>query len=587
MPDVPPPFDASPSDVSPSAPFAPLASAMRQIEQTSARLEKAARVADALAGLSDADLARAARLLSGSVFAAYDQRTVNVGGALLARAVAAASGVEADALRARTVALGDVGDAAAEALAASGRTFEGPPLTLADLDAAFAALATTRATQARADAVAALLARATPDEARYAVRLLAGDLRIGLRDGGVEDALARAFARPLAHVQRAVMLTGDVGEAAVLARTDRLADAALRLFHPIRFMLATAAEDEADVARTFPDGFAVEDKYDGIRAQLHLAPADPGTARAHGVEAAGAHVALFSRQLSDVSAAFPDLVDALAPYAAAAGQGAVLDGEIVPVDPADAARILPFQVLQGRLGRKTVTEAMRRDVPVAFVAYDLLVDDGAVLLDVPLSERRARLEALCARLGLAPAPQQTAHADALDALFDMARARGNEGLMLKRLDAPYRPGKRGRDWLKVKRALATLDVVVTSAERGYGKRRAWLSDLTFAVRTSEDDPALLNVGKAYSGLTDAEIAALTARLEALTVETYGHGKVHVVQPEVVLEVAFERVQPSKRHKSGFALRFPRIVRLREDKRPDEIDTLAAVAALADDAPDEG
>lgn len=573
------------ADTTPNAPalFAPVASAMSRIEATAARLEKAAEVARALGPLGDDDLARAVRLLSGSVFPAYDQRAVGVGGAMLARAVERVSGVDTDALRARTVALGDAGDAAAEALA--GRVPTGAPLTLAALDEAFAALAATAGTARRTDALAALLARTTSEEARYLVRLLAGDARIGLREGGMEDALARTFSRPLHAVQRAAMLTGDIGETAVLARQDRLAEAALRLFHPFRFMLATAADDADDAARTFPGGFLVEDKYDGIRAQLHVGAASPATARAHGAEAGAAHIALFSRQLSDITRAFPDLVAALAPFAGAAGAGAVLDGEIVPVSAGDASQVVPFQVLQGRLGRKKVSAETLAERPVAFVPYDLLVDDGAVVLEEPLTARRARLDALAPRLGLLPAPQQTATAEALDALYDAARARGNEGLMLKRADAPYRPGKRGRDWLKVKRALATLDVVVTSAERGYGKRRAFLSDLAFAVRTSATDGTLLNVGKAYSGLTDAELAEVTALLESHTLQTHGHGKVHVVEPVLVLEVAFERVQPSKRHKSGYALRFPRIVRLRPDKPLAEIDTLASVSALADDGSD--
>jgi DNA ligase-1 len=274
---------------------------------------------------------------------------------------------------------------------------------------------------------------------------------------------------------------------------------------------------------------------------------------------------------------FPELVEPLRLLPA----DAVLDGEIVPVR---GAAILPFLELQKRLGRKTVSEELLAGVPVAFVAYDLLYADGRVLTGEPLAGRRRALEALVADDAAAAvrlsAAKLTRGVAGLDAEFDAARARGNEGLMIKDPRSSYKPGKRGREWLKLKRALATLDVVVTAVEVGHGKRRNLLSDYTFAVRRSEEDPELLNVGKAYSGLTDAELAELTEWFRAHTIQEFAHGRVRVVEPKVVLEVTFDRVQESKRHKSGYALRFPRILRLREDKSPAEIDTLDAVRRIA-------
>jgi DNA ligase-1 len=261
---------------------------------------------------------------------------------------------------------------------------------------------------------------------------------------------------------------------------------------------------------------------------------------------------------------------------------ALLDGEIVPVR---GAHILPFLELQKRLGRKTVSEDLLAAVPVAFVAYDLLYTEGRVLLDEPFAGRRGALESLvaddpAAGVRLSAAKKFTEVA-ALDEEFDAARARGNEGLMIKDPRASYKPGKRGREWLKLKRALATLDVVVTAVEVGHGKRRHLLSDYTFAVRRSEEDPELLNVGKAYSGLTDAELAELTEWFRTHTLQEFAHGRVRLVEPQIVLEVTFDRVQESKRHKSGYALRFPRILRLREDKSPAEIDTLETVRRLVE------
>ncbi|HZB45323.1 MAG TPA: ATP-dependent DNA ligase, partial [Pyrinomonadaceae bacterium] len=250
--------------------------------------------------------------------------------------------------------------------------------------------------------------------------------------------------------------------------------------------------------------------------------------------------------------------------------------------------ILPFAELQKRLGRKTVGEELLAATPVVFVAYDILYAGGRVLIDEPLGERRRVLESLiehdpAAAVRLSEL-KRVGDVAALDEEFDAARARGNEGLMIKDPRSSYKPGKRGREWLKLKRALATLDVVVTSVEVGHGKRRHLLSDYTFAVRRSEEDPELLNVGKAYSGLTDAELAELTEWFRAHTLQEFAHGRVRVVEPQIILEVTFDRVQESKRHKSGYALRFPRILRLREDKSVAEIDTLDAVRALAADAP---
>jgi DNA ligase-1 len=530
---------------------------------TTKKLEKAALLGAYFEGLGDEDLSLAARYFAGHVFPLYDARTTNVGGGMLRDAISEVTGLAVEALRPRYVRLGDSGDVAFEAFAETKGVDEtGAALTLVATQALIEGLSGTRGTKNKRSLLVDALRPATPSEAKYLVKLLVGDLRIGLKEGLVEDAVARAFARPLADVARVNMLTGDIGETAVRARRGALEGVRMRLFHPIKFMLATAAESVEDVARTMPAEFYVEDKFDGIRGQAH-------------VEAG--RVALYTRTLDEVTHRFPELVEPLKRLPA----DAVLDGEIVPVR---GAAILPFLELQKRLGRKTVSEELLAGVPVAFVAYDLLYAGGRVLTDAPLAERRAALEALiedeaAAAVRLSKA-KLTAGVSGLDEEFEAARARGNEGLMIKDPRSSYKPGKRGREWLKLKRALATLDVVVTAVEVGHGKRRSLLSDYTFAVRRSEDDPELLNVGKAYSGLTDAELAELTEWFRAHTVQEFAHGRVRVVEPKIVLEVTFDRVQESKRHKSGYALRFPRILRLREDKTPEEIDTLDTVRRIA-------
>lgn len=542
------------------------------------RLEKAAILGAYFAALSDGDLLHAARYFAGSAFSLRDQRTTNVGGTALVAAILAVSGADETTLRRRLVALGDAGDVAGELFAASPQATRTPTLRLADVASFLETLSATAGTKRKVEAVTGFLRDATPLEAKYLAKLLAGDLRIGLKEGAVEDAIARLAGVEVGRVQWANMLTGDIGETALLARQGRLDTARMRLFHPLKFMLATPVAALADVARQMPETFIVEDKFDGIRAQAHVAPRRSGDEALHGTVQGDRRVALFSRTLDEITGSFPDLVAPLA--ALPSGDGLLLDGEIVPVQ---GDRIVPFQDLQKRLGRKTLTASILADIPVAFVAYDILYADGRVLIDEPFVRRRALLDTLAIDGQAVRRAVSELFADVarLDDAFDAARARGNEGLMVKDPRSPYKPGRRGRDWLKIKRALATLDVVVTAAQVGEGRRSRFLSDYTFAVRTSDTDPALLNVGKAYSGLTDTEIAALSEWFKAHTLQEFGHGKVRVVEPKIVLEVTFDRVQPSTRHKSGYALRFPRILRIRREKPVSEIDTLDTVRRLAE------
>jgi len=581
--------------------FLQFAATAEQVGATTKRLEKAAILGAYFTALSDDDLRHAARYFAGYTFPLRDQRTTNVGGAALLAAIIAVSGADETTVRQRLVALGDAGDVAREVFDASAQAALVPVLTLSQIAAFLETLSATAGTKRKVELVTGLLREASPLEARYVVKLLAGDLRIGLKEGAVEDAVARLAAVTVGQVQWVNMLEGDIGETALLARRGRLGEARMRLFHPLKFMLATPAADLADVARQMPVPFVVEDKFDGIRAQAHVAPHVEGDGILHGVVHEGRRVALFSRTLDEITKSFPDLIAPLAallpdftplPLAGAVGcscsgvgvrdggGGLILDGEIIPVL---GNLTLPFLQLQKRLGRKTLTDALRAEVPVAFVPYDLLYAEGRVLIEEPFSVRRAILETLPADgVGVRRADSALfTDTAALDLAFDAARARGNEGLMVKDPASPYKPGRRGRDWLKIKRALATLDVVITAAQVGEGRRSKFLSDFTFAVRTSETDPTLLNVGKAYSGLTDLETQELSDWCRAHTLQEFAHGKVRTVEPLVVLEITFDRVQASSRHKSGYALRFPRILRLRPDKPAAEADTLETVRRLAE------
>jgi DNA ligase 1 len=538
-----------------------------RVAATTKTSEKTGILAGYLAGLDAAELPIAAVFLAGRAFPESDQRTIGIGWSGLATAVLRVAGAGEDALRQAYDRSSDVSTAVRDVLEAAGRVPDpdGEP-GLVEVRAAFDAIEAAPGAATKADLLEGLLRRCSPATASGIVKVLTGELRIGLREGLLEAAIARAFDRPLEAVKRAGQLTGDVGRTAVLARDDRLGEAALALFHPLRFMLASPAEDAAEIMVRLGPVVWVEDKYDGIRAQLHRR---------------GGEVRLFSRDLNEITGQFPEVADGARDLSWAG----ILDGEVLAWKD---GVVLPFLRLQSRLGRKSPSARIRADVPVIFVAWDALAldtdGDGVVrpLLDEPLSERRRRLELL----DLPPAgeggPFALSHlstvesADGLETAFGEARARRNEGLMVKDPASAYTPGRRGLGWLKMKKALATLDCVVVGVEVGHGKRHGVLSDYTFAVR-DEATGALVTIGKAYSGLTDAEIADMTRWFEAHTISV--HGRYRVVEPAIVVEVAFDVIMRSTRHRSGYALRFPRIARLRPDKPAAEADTVTTVARL--------
>jgi DNA ligase-1 len=524
-----------------------LAVALEAVASERGKLAKIERLASALAAVDPPEIPIAARLLSGSPFAEWEQTVTSVGWVTAGRAASAATGWDLETVGACARAIGDLGEAVA--LLLPERT---PSLTIVEVDAFYRRLASLRKAAEKQSAIEEALAKASPVEAKYLLKTLSGELRIGADVTTVEEAVARAFGAEREAVARARRDCGDIGETALAAREGRLAQIRFRLFHPIGFMLATPIENAEEVAEELPL-FAVEDKFDGIRAHAHKS---------------GSRGALFSRTLDEVTGQFPEIARALASLP---GEF-LLDGEIVAWGEGRAAS---FFRLQRRLGRKDPPEELLFEIPVAFVAYDCLVRDGEDLFEKPWTERRRHLEEVASGGDIRLSEVLLARTPAeLSAHFEEARERGNEGLMLKRLDSPYQAGKRGRAWRKWKKALATLDVVVTAVEQGHGKRAGMLSDYTFAVRDGDE---LVNIGKAYSGLTDEEIRRMGAEFRKITIARYG--PVRVVEPRVVIEVAFDTIQKSNRHKSGFALRFPRIVRIREDKPPSEATTLQEVKEL--------
>lgn len=590
-----------------------LATACEAIAATTKKLVKTSIVAEYFRSRPMEEAAVSAVFLSGRPFPAWEEITLQVGGRSLWQIIAELAGKDEAEMTASYRGHGDLGAVAGELLPER----EGAGLGVLQVAEVFRRIASARGPAAKGVLVGDLLARSTPLEAKYIVKIMTGDLRIGLKESLVEEAIAKAYGGTLAEVQRANMVLGDIGEAVRLAAEGRLANAAMRLFHPLGFMLASPIESPEEGLSYFLSA-AVEDKYDGIRAQAHVA---------------GGEVRIFSRTRDEITESFPELPDALASLS----EDAILDGEIVaweyPEQEANTGKIVddevvndasvvnvgrarPFSVLQQRLGRKKVSEKMLREIPVAFLAFDVLYAAGELLVDRPLRERARILDELLvaprkmirhdgrggsqrkvAQGWLAFEPDskdksvagtsvirapvfRAAFAEQLEGLFAASQARGNEGLMIKDLNSPYTPGKRGKAWLKMKRKLATLDVVVTAVEYGHGKRVGVLSDYTFAVwdrdsNTNED--RLVNIGKAYSGLSDAEIAEMTGWFVEHTVEDQGFRR--VVEPKITLEVAFNNMMRSDRHESGYALRFPRIVRLRPDKLPEEADTMERVREI--------
>ena len=552
--------------------FLDFANVGEDIGATPAKLEKIRLLTDYLRGLTNGRLTIATTYFTGRAFAQSDPRILQVGWAVIFRALQDATKIGDSEFHGIATRHGDAGKSAFEVL--DGRTSP-QPFSILESAELFQDLQRTRGPIGKAKLLRERFSILSAREGAYVVKVLTGDLRIGLREGLVEEAIARAFDVPLEEVKQANMLLGDIGRTALLASRKELHSAELSLFRPIKCMLATpeptaeavwerftvaASIDRGQPGSSIPATVYVEDKFDGIRAQLHRS---------------AERVEIFSRDLRRITGQFPELVDQAKRF----DQELIADGEIIAFDE---GRRLTFFDLQKRLGRKGDTldlfAGAAADVPVAFVIFDLLWVNGHSLLKTPLRKRREQLGTLILppqfrRANVTPARSATE----IEQIFQDARQRLNEGLMIKDPESFYLPGTRGMFWFKLKRELATLDVVVVAAELGHGKRNNVLSDYTFAVR-DETTGELLPIGKAYSGLTDVEIAELTEHFKQNTIAD--HGRYRRVNPNVVLEVAFNSIQPSTRHASGLALRFPRIKAIRRDKTVDSIDTLQYARELA-------
>src|SRR5262245_44076568 len=521
------------------------------IAGTTSKLKKIGYLADYFRTLDEDDLRAVAVFFTGRPFALTDARTLNVGWSALMNSVQQISDASDEDIHQAYLDRGDLGEMAERLLASKPAAVE--TVSPAAVQNIFADLVKISGASNKQSVLLDLLRSLTPAETKYVIKIITGDLRIGLKENTVEEAIARAFDRPSDAVRRANMMLGDIGETAILAKRGEFDRIVLGIFRPVKFMLATPAETEDEIFATFAGPFYVEDKYDGIRGQLHVSDG---------------RAALYSRTLDDVGHQFPEIIEA----ANRLETPLIADGEIVGFKN---DQILPFAFLQKRLGRKRPPQALVEEIPVGLMLFDLLFHDGRNLIDEPLIERKKVLEHFEWPRPLVVAPFMLLEERVeLEPFFEQAALRRNEGLMLKDAQSLYLPGKRGMSWLKWKKALATLDVVVTGVEFGHGRRRDVLSDYTFAVQHAGE---LLNIGKAYSGLTDLEIAEMTEFFKQHTIHDYG--RFRLVEPTVILEVTFNGIQKSGRHASGYALRFPRIVRIRTDKTIAEIDSIETVEKL--------
>lgn len=536
----------------PSSDLRDLSGLLESLTTTASRIKKVELLSDFLSERTGEELPLVTRWLSGTGI-------THLGTAVIRQALLEVTGFPL--ARYKTVSASQNDSARTARLLLEEATLDPLPHSLQQIAMRFDQLSLADGSLTKTRLLSDWLRRCHPAEGETIVRLLTGGLRAGAREGLYEEAVAQAFSVPQAEIRYAAMLTGDLGEVAIAAKNGTLDQVQLRPGTAIKPMLASPTETAEDIISWHDSAnipLWLEPKYDGIRSQLHVTPDG---------------VSLFSRDLRPLDEEFPEILDA-----ARTLPPCILDGELIAY--ADGKRLTFFD-LQKRLGRKKVQGDLflGAAIPVKFIAFDCLHCDRA-LIDVPLEERRDALESLKLHGPFAPIPLiRTGGTDieALEKEFKKAMADDNEGLIAKDPSSPYQPGRRGQSWKKLKGVMPTLDCVVIAAQQGHGKRAGVLSDYTFAVRDTKSGE-LRTLGKAYSGLTDDEIEDLTDHFQKTTIEKISR-RVVKVEPTLVLEIAFDKIRPSKRHDSGLALRFPRIKAIRRDKTADEVDTLQTALKL--------
>jgi DNA ligase-1 len=514
-----------------ATPFSKLAELCKALEATTKRTEKTRLISEFLRRLEPDEIAPAVLLVIGHVFPEFDTRTLEVGWNTMKRVIE--KGKQTTLLREH--------------------------LSIRRVHSALSVIAMTRGSQSRKlkeRLLVGLISDAERDEVEILVRIIFGEMRIGVNEGVMLDALAEASDAPLLLVRRALMLTGNLGEVALVALTQGekgLEGIKPELFVPLKPMLAETADNPEEAIKEHGGRTVFEYKFDGARVQIHRL---------------GDEVRIYSRRLSDVTESIPDVVNLVQRFLPMVG--VMVEGEITAIGP--EGKPLPFQDLMRRFTRVNDVQQAIEQIPLRLHLFDILYLDGTLLIDEPYETRWAILSKITPKELLAE-HTITNNAKEAAAFLKAAMKAGHEGLMVKRLESHYNPGARGKDWLKLKPA-ETVDLAIVAADWGSGRRIGWLSNYHLAARDGDEWKV---VGKTFKGLTDEEFRWMTKRLQAIKI---GETDYTVsVRPEVVVEVAFNEVQHSPQYKSGFALRFARITRIREDKGPQDAETLDKIRIL--------
>ncbi|MGD6851417.1 MAG: ATP-dependent DNA ligase [Candidatus Bathyarchaeia archaeon] len=550
------------------ATFQSLSDLLEKVESTKKRLEIIEQTANYLQTLSAEEVEPAVNMMVGRAFPKYSQKTLDVSWITLQNTLENIGAFDWKLFREAMAKSGDIGTATQlvlEQTKPKRQTRLTPAenqLTITEVRRAFEDIAQTQGSRSRTKKerqITALLSQASPLEAKYLVKVFTGEMRTGLHEGLMEQAVARAFDVSLPRVQHAGMVCGDIGEVAEKLKTqgiESLEKAGFSVFRPVKLMLAQTAQSVREALTEEGGAAAFEYKYDGARVQIH---------KQSGV------VCIFSRRLTDVTESLPDIVEAVKQNIQA--DSAIVEGEVIALD--SAGYPIAFQHLMRRFKRTKEISGMREKIPLTLYLFDILFLNGESLISHTYLRRRQILQENAGKIALT-SQIVTDQPESAEAFLGEAVAAGHEGLMAKKLDSPYTPGRRGKRWLKIKTVLEPLDLVITAAEYGYGRRKGWLSDYYLGAR----DPAsgeFLDVGKTFKGLTDAELNDLTVRLKDLAVSGAGH-RVKVL-PKIVVEVAYNEIQQSPKYKSQMALRFARITRIRDDKAPEEASTIGQVREI--------
>ncbi len=537
--------------------FLDLANLGEQLAATKKKLEHSALIGAYLKSIAPDEIAPASRLLIGRIFPESDARIVNISGAALNRVLENVVGSEIE----WSGSAADFGDAVAQWLTARNWKAQGAPLQILDVYHTYEEIAETTGSGSRArkdELLAALFRRASIVEAKYVTKQVSGEMRVGVSEGSLLDALVRNTNIPAATIRRANQLAGDVGAVAYTAIAlgeKGLQKLSLQLGRPLKPMLAQSADSVSAVFAEIESPLAFEYKLDGARLQIHKR---------------GDDVKLFSRNLSDITASLPEIATQVRQEIRA--RDAILEGEVIAIDA--HGRVRPFQILMRRVGREREIEAMQQEIPVQLFLFDCLYCDGKALLDQANVERWQVLEKIAG--GIARVARRVIeNVDDGENFLRAAREAGHEGVMAKNLQSPYTPGERGKQWLKLK-PVHTLDLVIVASDWGYGRRHGWLSNQHLAAR-NETTGEFLEVGKTFKGMTDEEFKTLTPKLVEL--KTHQSRGTVFVEPRVVVEVAFNNIQRSPVYKSGVALRHARIVAFRPDKSASEIETVQTLRAM--------